>query len=110
MTTYSLRCKDGYCRHRRVSDRHPDTYKVVPKCPICKQRKGWRIENRAYNSKDLCGCGQSPAYPHRKGKYKFCDFHPQGFYNQAKRQGVSDDDIPLEFIGKPMKATDAVPF
>lgn len=110
MATYSVRCKDGYCRHRRVIHIHPDAYKRVPKCPICKQTKGWRLEPREYNKKDLCNCGQSPTYPHRKGKYKFCDFHPQGFYNQAKRRGVSDDDIPLEHLGRKMKEKDECPF
>lgn len=110
MSTYSVRCKDGYCRHRRVLKRHPDTYVIVPKCAICGQRKGWRIEPRGYNKADMCSCGQSPLYPHRVGKYKFCDHHPQGFYNQAKRRGVADDDIPLEVMGRTMKETDVCPF
>lgn len=109
MATYSVRCRNSSCRHRRVSKRHPDSYKLVPACPVCGERKGWRIEQRDYNHRDLCGCGQSPTYPHRKGKYKFCDHHPQGFYHQAKRQGVPDDDIPLEHIGAPC-TTDAAPF
>lgn len=46
MGTYSVRCRDSACRHRRV----------------------------------------------------------------LKRQGVADDDIPLEFLGNPMKETDDVPF
>lgn len=110
MSTYSVRCKDARCRHRRVIKRHPDSYIVVPRCAICGQRKGWRIEARGYNKVDMCGCGKSPLHPHRKGKYKFCDFHPQGYYNQAKRQGVADDDIPLEYIGRNMKETDDCPF
>lgn len=110
MATYSVRCRDSACRHRRVLKRTPDSYEIQPKCAICGQRKGWRIEGRDYNRRDLCGCGQSPTYPHRVGKYKFCDHHPRGFYNQAKRQGVADDDIPLEVLGRPMKETDECPF
>lgn len=110
MTTYSVRCRDSACRHRRVLKRHPDSYLIVPKCAICGQRKGWRIEQRAYNRRDLCSCGKSPLYPHRVGKYKFCDHHPRGYYNQAKRQGVADDDIPVEYLGQPMKETDDCPF
>lgn len=111
MSTYSVRCRNSSCRYRRVSKRHPDSYKLVPRCPECKERKGWRIEQRAYNRRDLCGCGQSPAYPHRKGKYKFCDHHPHGFYHQAKRQGASDDEIPFEYMpSTPMKETDGCPF
>lgn len=110
MTTYSVRCRNSACRHRRVSETHPDKYKQQYRCPSCKQLKGWRLEGRAYNKKDLCTCGQVPLYPHRKGKHPLCDHHPQGFYNQAKRRGVSDDDIPLEHLGKPMKETDDCPF
>lgn len=110
MTTYSLRCRVASCRHRRVGTKHPDEYKQVYRCPSCKALAGWRIENRDYNKTPMCGCGQSPLYPHRKAKYKFCDFHPQGFYNQAKRQGVPDESIPLEYIGKKMKESDPCPF
>lgn len=110
MTTYSVRCKHSDCRHRRVLKRHPDTYLIVPKCAICGERKGWRIEQRGYNKRNLCQCGQSPSYPHRVGKYKYCDHHPRGHYNQAKRQGVADADIPLEHLGEPMKETDDCPF
>lgn len=110
MTTYSVRCRNSACRHRRIAKIHPDHYKQIPKCSECGLRKGWRIEQRAYNRKDLCDCGQSPLYPHRKGLYKFCDFHPRGFYNQAKRMGVSDDDIPLEFLGQPADTSNECPF
>lgn len=99
MTTYSVRCRHKACRHRRVSETHPDAYKRVYRCPMCGHTKGWRIEKRDYNKVALCGCGQSPTYPHRVGKYKFCDFHPEGFINQARRSGATDDDIPLEMMG-----------
>ncbi len=110
MSTYSLRCRVKACRHRRVGTKHPDDYKQTYRCPSCGSMAGWRIENRDYNKKDLCGCGQSPTYPHRTGKYKYCDFHPMGFYNQAKRAGVPDEDIPLEYLGTPMKPDDPCPF
>lgn len=110
MATYSVRCRNSACRHRRVTTKHPDDYILVPRCTECGSRKGWRIENRAYNRRDMCTCGQSPTYPHRVGKYRFCDFHPQGFYNQAKRQGVHDDDIPLEYLGRPCGKDEPCPF
>lgn len=110
MTTFSVRCRNSKCRHRRVLPKHPLEYKFVSWCTECGQHKGWRVESRAYNKRDLCGCGQVPLYPHRKGKHKMCDFHPMGFYNQAKRRGISDDDIPLEYLGRPMKDTDDCPF
>ena len=110
MSTYSVRCRVAACRHRRVISRDPETYIIVPRCVVCGARKGWRIEQREYNRTNLCTCGQSPTYPHRKGKYKFCDFHPQGPYNQAKRQGLTDDDIPLEYLGKTMKQSEPCPF
>jgi CDGSH-type Zn-finger protein len=110
MTTYSLRCRHNACRHRRVSAVHPDEAKRVYRCPICKNIKGWRIETRDYNKVGICTCGQSPHYPHRVGKYKFCDFHPEGIINQARRRGATDDDIPLEAMGVYMKASDDCPF
>ncbi len=109
MTTYSVRCRHHACRHRRVTKVHPEDYKVVPKCSVCGNRKGWRIEGRQYLKRDRCYCAGYP-HPHRKTSSKYCDFHPQGFYNQAKRQGVKDEDIPLEFTGRLMKATEDVPF
>ena len=110
MATYSVRCRHSACRHRRVAKRNPATYVIVPMCAACGERKGWRIEQRAYNRRNICGCGQSPLYPHRVGLYKFCDHHPRGFYNQAKRLGVEDADIPVEHLGQPMKETDECPF
>lgn len=108
--TYNVRCRNSKCRHRRVAKIHPDDYKVVPRCTACNERKGWRIENKQYNKRDICTCGQSPLYPHRKGKYKYCDHHPQGFYNQAKRQGVADDELPLDLLGRPLKPSETCPF
>lgn len=112
MTTYSVRCRVNACRHRRVTKTHPDAYKRVYKCPMCGSKNGWRIESRAYNRRDICGCGQVPyGYPHRKGKHPLCDHHPQGAYNQAKLRGVADEDIPLEFTtGREMKKDDVCPF
>lgn len=110
MPTYSVRCRHHACRHRRVSTVHPDHYKRRYRCPMCKNLKGWRIERRDYNKKSICSCGQSPHYPHRVGKYKFCDFHPEGFINQARRRGDTDDDIPLCMMGVPMAPEAPCPF
>jgi len=113
MATYSVRCRHKACRHRRVVKKHPDEYKVVPKCPKCGHRKGWRIEARDYNKRDLCNCGgpvgRDGPIPHNQ-THPLCDHHPQGAYNQMKRQGVADADIPLEHLGRKMKANDPVPF
>ena len=104
MTTYSVRCRHNDCRHRRVSKTHPFDYKRVPKCPSCGNKKGWRIEQRYYNKRNLCRCdgpvsetGQH--YPHRKN-HPHCDHHPNGYYNQAKRAGIEDCDIPIEYHPK----------
>jgi hypothetical protein len=109
MPTYSVRCRHHACRHRRVTRTHPDHYKHVFRCPVCKNTKGWRIEKRAYNKVDICSCGQSGLYPHRVGKHKLCDFHPEGFVNQARRRGCTDDDIPLEMMGTPVRS-ESCPF
>lgn len=114
MTTYSVRCKHKKCRHRRVTEIHPDDYKIVPACPVCGHRKGWRIESRQYNKRNLCHCSgpdmtNGNHFPHRT-THPLCDNNPRGPYNQAKLSGVADADIPLEYLGTPMKETDGCPF
>jgi hypothetical protein len=101
VTTYSIRCRNGACRHRRVSSIHPFDYKLVPACEACGARCGWRIEARAYNKRHLCRCDgplgrNAMPYPHRT-THPMCDQHPAGFYNQAKRAGIEDRDIPVEY-------------
>jgi hypothetical protein len=102
MTAYSVRCRNSACRHRRVTRTHPDEYKVVPPCPCCDAKAGWRIEGRTYNKRNLCRCGgplnleTAMPFPH-KTTHPLCDQHPLGYYNQAKRAGVPDEDIPEEF-------------
>ncbi len=111
MTTYSLRCRLTSCRHRRVGTVHPDDALRTYKCPSCNTYSGWRIENRDYNRRDLCGCGKTGLYPHRVGKHKFCDFHPHGPYNQAMRAGATIDDVPLDHLPvRVMKEEDLCPF
>ncbi len=39
-----------------------------------------------------------------------CEKHPRGIYNQLKWAGIADSDIPLEYLGVPMKEDDDVPF
>lgn len=114
MSTYSIRCRVDKCRHRRVSKTHPDDYVIVPPCEVCGSTNGWRIERRDYNKRDLCLCSgplgrNNEPFPHNK-THPECDRHPQGFYNQAKRRGVADEDIPLEHLGIQMKETDDCPF
>lgn len=104
MTTYSVRCRHKACHHRRVTAIHPDDYRVVPKCPMCGQRKGWRIEQRAYNKRNLCKCSgplgrDNEPFPHRV-THPCCDSHPMGVYNQARARGVAHEDVPEEFRPK----------
>lgn len=104
MTTFSVRCRNSQCRHRRVTSTHPDDYKVVPRCPVCGERKGWRIENRDYNKRGLCHCGgpdmvRGAHFPHRT-THPYCDQHPHGFYNQARAKGVAHEDVPEKFRPK----------
>lgn len=114
MTTYSVRCRHKACRHRRISKTHPDEYKVVPRCPACGNRKGWRIEVRDYNKRGLCKCDgpsmcKGQYFPHNT-THPLCDHHPRGLYNQAKRQGISDTDLPLELLGREMNHDEPCPF
>jgi len=66
---------------------------------------GWRIESRAYSKRNLCHCGGAVgqesgyAYPH-KITHPFCIHHPCGIYNQARRQGIEHNDIPIEYHPK----------
>lgn len=104
MTTYSVRCRNSQCRHRRVSHTHPDDYRIIPRCPVCGNRKGWRIENRDYNKRGLCHCNgpdmvRGEHFPHRI-THPYCDHHPHGFYNQARARGVAHEDVPEEFRPK----------
>jgi hypothetical protein len=102
MTTYSVRCRNSSCRHRRVTSKHPNEYEIVPPCPCCGKKAGWRIEGRAYNRRNLCYCGgpinpkTAMPFPH-KSTHPMCDCHPLGYYNQARRAGVDDQDIPAEY-------------
>lgn len=103
MATFSVRCRHNACRHRRVTRTHPDDYKVVPKCPKCGHRKGWRVEARAYNQRQLCHCSgpeltKGEHFPHRV-THPYCDHHPLGFYNQARARGVAHEDIPVQYGG-----------
>jgi len=114
MATYSVRCKHKACRHRRVAKTHPEDYKVVPACPKCGHRKGWRIENRAYNKRGLCNCSgvemvRGVRFPHRS-THPLCEENPNGERNQALRRGVKPDELPLELMGEVMKETDDCPF
>lgn len=113
MTTYSVRCRNSACRHRRVTETHPDEYRVTPVCRACGQRAGWRIEGRAYNRRNLCRCSGPDAsqehgkhFPHQR-THPLCDEHPQGPYNQLKLRGVPDDDIPFDLLGVACTSDDA---
>lgn len=104
MTTYSVRCRNYKCRHRRVVRTHPDEYKRVPACPVCGRRVGWRIEQRAYSKRNLCHCSgpemtqvDGKMFPHKLAQHRFCDHHPHGFYNQARARGVAHEEIPKEY-------------
>lgn len=103
MTTYSVRCRNAQCRHRRVSTVHPDQYIATPRCAACGLQRGWRIEQRTYNKKKLCNCSgpamlKAQQFPH-KTTHHYCDQHPKGYYNQARHMGIPHDEIPVEFGG-----------
>lgn len=113
MSTYSIRCRNSACRHRRVTRVHPDEYIRVPRCAVCGKTSGWRIEDRAYNRRGLCRCdGPTMAggkhFPHRT-THPLCDNNPDGERNQALRRGVPVDDLPLELMGEHC-GTDEAPF
>lgn len=110
--TYSVRCRK--CRHRRVTDTHPDAYRVVPACQKCGQRAGWRIEGRAYNRRNLCRCSGPEAsagkfFPHQR-THPLCDENPLGPYNQARARGVTDDEMPLDALPGRLCVTEEAPF
>lgn len=113
MTTYSVRCRNGQCRHRRVIARHPDSYMRPPACEVCGQRAGWRIEARTYNQRGLCTCGQvvgrDGPYPHRTTHHD-CAQHPEGARNAMRRAGADELDIALELGGAPAEETEPCPF
>lgn len=101
MSSWSVRCRHTACRHRRVVKTHPDDYKVVPRCPACGHRKGWRIEQRQYAKRNLCRCSgplgrNGEPFPHKKD-HPCCEQHPHGIYNQARARGVAHSDIPEEY-------------
>jgi hypothetical protein len=113
VTTYSVRCRVASCRHRRVIDRHPDTYVRPPACSECGGKKGWRLESRAYNRRGLCKCSgpmlcDGRWFPHRP-THPLCDQHPRGHVNQALRRGATWDDIPLDALGTSC-TSDEAPF
>lgn len=104
MASYAVRCRHNACRHRRTSSVHPDEYKVVPRCPKCGHRKGWRIEDKAYNRRELCNCSgpdmvRGVHFPHRT-HHPLCDNNPNGARNQALARGVKPDELPLELMGE----------
>lgn len=112
MSTWSVRCKHHACRHRRVSSKHP--FEDDSACPSCKSTKGWRLEARAYNKRNLCRCSgplgrDNCSFPHNT-THPMCDQHPRGPVNQALQRGVAPDDIPLEWQGTPMAADADCPF
>ena len=114
MSTYSLRCRNSACRHRRVASVHPDDYILVPSCKVCGQRKGWRIESRDYNQRNLCKCSgpescKGQAFPHNT-THPLCDNNADGLRNQALKRGVAPADMPLEMMGQTMGKNDVCPF
>jgi len=86
------------------TSKHPDDMQTE-ECPSCKNTKGWRLEARTYNKRNLCHC-EGPqlsqelgkSFPHRV-THPYCDHHPMGFYNQARARGVAHEDIPTEYGG-----------
>jgi hypothetical protein len=97
---------------RRVSRVHPIA--DDSKCPSCGSVKGWRIEQRTYNKRGLCYCSgpmgrDNCSFPHRV-THPCCDQHPNGYRNQALARGMTQQDIPLEYLGTRMAADADCPF
>lgn len=107
---WNVRCRNKKCRHRRLTDVHPDETRLTYRCPKCGELKGWRIENQS-DRREKCNCGgplsetSDRSYPHHRG-HPLCNHHPYAAYNQAKARGVEDSDIPFEFL--PPEVKDAV--
>jgi hypothetical protein len=82
---------------------------------MCGEKKGWRVEHRHYNKRNLCYCNGPTAsrgvyFPHNT-THPLCDNHPNGHYNQAKHAGVKDDELPFDVVPRrPMKADEPCPF
>lgn len=112
VATYSVRCCNSKCRHRRVAKTHPFDYKIIPKSECCNEVAGWGVESRAYNKQNLCYCG-GPINPRNEMSYQhksnnpMCDQHPHGYY-QAIGRGVQHDDIPKEY--RPVDPQHAIQF
>jgi hypothetical protein len=102
MASYTVRCRNSKCRHRRTIPFHPDYFQRTPRCLACGEQRGWRVEKpakRIYchcNGPDMASEGRH--YPHRTD-HPFCDKHPRGYYNQARFMGIPHDEIPVEFGG-----------
>lgn len=106
------------CFARKSLAKPPALYSAphyMPRCPTCGARK-WAIDKYRIRTelriREKCWCTGYPVLSskgaaHTKGS-KYCVHHPHGIYNQAKREGVSDADIPFEHIGR--KCGDECPF
>ncbi len=114
MTTYSVRCRNSACRHRRVARVHPDEAKLTKRCESCNQVAGWRIENRDYNKRKLCQCNGTGLIDGREWghntSHPYCEQNPNGPRNQALARGVAPEDLPLELMGRKMGPDDPCPF
>ena len=99
---YLVRCRNGKCRHQRMTHTHPDQYILTPRCQACGELKGWRVEKRSV-SKNTCRCNSvgmanGKVFPHNT-THPFCDQNPRGYYNQARQRGLTHEEIPVEFGG-----------
>lgn len=65
---YQCRCTRKSCRKRVTLKKHPDAYKVYPKCKGCGGHVNHQPTERLYDKLRTCYCG-SIRYPHRKGAF-----------------------------------------
>lgn len=68
---YNCRCtKRRTCGKSVMLRKHPDAYKVYPKCPVpgCKGHLNYLPTAKLYDQKRTCYC-DAVRYPHRKGAF-----------------------------------------
>ncbi len=75
---HRVRCHRRKCRQRDVLRKHPDEYKVAPKCSAC----GWPVRSieqerrNEFKAQESCTCLAIP-FKHKKGSLRLCEYHPK---------------------------------
>lgn len=65
---FRCRCSHEKCRARRTLRKHPDEYRVQPKCAMCGRRK-WRLDVYRQKKEQRSGCEcDGYHHPHAYGR------------------------------------------